>query len=132
MPLLPFGVKRGWYVCMYMFIFAVWPCHKISASATFFECRRSIVPRQRPFGLQFLCIVFVMLSLFIFFLCIYLNVQTNKFIFFLISFLSFLYLLNVRAVSNTRLRVLFLIVCFTRDHGFDILLRTPMSILHRI
>jgi hypothetical protein len=36
------------------------PCHKISAPVTFFECRRSVKLRQGPFGLHFMCIVFLL------------------------------------------------------------------------
>jgi hypothetical protein len=38
---------------------SLWPCHKITAPVIFFEFRRSIRLRQGPFGLHFLCIVFL-------------------------------------------------------------------------
>jgi hypothetical protein len=34
---------------------SLWPCHKIGAPTTFFECSRSIGLRQELFGLHFLC-----------------------------------------------------------------------------
>jgi hypothetical protein len=70
---------------------SLWPRHKISAPATFFECRRSIRLGQRPFGLHLLCIVFLLSNFLLkychfFSSCFYFNVQSNKCIFFLSFF----------------------------------------------